>query len=84
MAERTFFDNVLAFLILASATFVMVILLVATRSQYDSFPTSGRFIAWVVVVGGVAILGSLTAMLIRLYVQPALTNGHLRRRKRNP
>ncbi len=81
--------DVFAFLLLASATMVMAIVIIVTQEFYPTFDAAGRAIAWGVAVGSVLALASLALILLRLYIQPVLatgrdriTNGH-NRRKRN-
>lgn len=74
-------QDLFAFLLLLSATLVMVLVLLVTRHYYAGFSPGGRALAWLVVAFGVASLGSLGAILLRLYVQPVVANGG-RRRKR--
>lgn len=76
-------NDVLAFLLLASATVVMVIVLIVTSRFYPDFDPLGRALAWLVVLGGVVALGSLASSLLRLYIRPAWEEGKARRRKGN-
>jgi hypothetical protein len=92
--RRTFtpWQDLFAFLLLVSASLVVLLVLLATRHYYASLGTAGRLLAWLVILGGFAALGSLMVSLLRLYVRPALDNvrpilenGRVRRsRKRNP
>jgi len=81
--RSSMWNDVLAFLLLASATIVMLLVLFVTRAYYATFEPFGRFLAWFVVVGGVVALASLASSLLRLYIRPAWEEGRARRRRGN-
>lgn len=72
--------NWFAFLLLASALLVNVLVLMVTRQYYGSFGPAGKVVAWVVVAVSLAALGSLAWMIGRLYVRPAIETGRERLR----
>lgn len=75
--------DIFAFLVLTSATLVMVIVLKTSQVYYPQFEERGRYVVWVVVFGSVLALASLAWRILQLYITPVLTNGR-HRRKRNP
>jgi len=83
--ERSSWQDVFAFLLLVSASLVVVFVLLATRHYFPAFGPAGQFLALLVVIGSFMALGSLMLSLLRLYVRPAIQDTRARRaRKRNP
>lgn len=81
MARRELWRDAFAFLLLTTTAVAIGILLLATQRSYSDFRPIGKGIAWLVALGAVTALASLTIVIIRLYLHPLVGRA---RRLRKP